>query len=835
MTFSGPESRQFRALARLFVTRLFDTDVVQVRGDIFSIMSHAAALGAAMSFVVCLMVIHVYVTGNPPPTARWTHEESLISTTMVVVSILALIVWDSLFPDRLDSTILGAFPLRMRTVLCAKIAAIGTALSVAIVAVNSFTGLVFPLFILPTANNPIALLRCLAAYWIVVVLASLFAFLVVLAIQGIAIHLLTHGAFLRWSGLIQGGAFFAALTMYFLKPHLATPEAFGSPANSIWYAVLPSYWFLGLFQVLTGSPDAIFVDLAMRAAVAVGIATLFSGFCLIPAFARQMRRTVEQSGIVPHRRTAIKGFVDWIAKLICPDQEERALLAFISRTLARDRRHRSLVAIYAGLGVAYVFSGVARLLYEPNSFVSSAVRSWEIAGIPLSILFFLIIGIRVSFSIPVEVRANWLFRMTDPFGSGVYLSAARKALLIFAVAPVVAISAVAYGVFWPAWTMLAHLGFITAVGVALVELALSGWDKVPFACTHLPGKGNLKVMFGVYFVLLWFLSQMVAAAEYEALKTPAGYAVLMLITLAGWWLAARRAEALRIELSGLRFEDKPEGELTSLGISTAPPHRPSFGAAPQDSLSWREPLTLDGWNQDVRYALRMWRRNPAFTIVAIFLLAVGIAANTAVFTVANGILFKRLPFKDSERILYLRSTPRTPLFSYADFLDLRSQIRSFNSLTAYEYVPVNLSDQSGSPERYRCMRMSGNGLSVMKQHPIVGRDFLPEDELPGAIPVAMLTYDLWANRYGKDPSVIGKSIKLSEVTTVIVGVTPLGVRFAGNNDLWIPLTRAEASEKRDNRHLMIFGMLTESATQASAAAERGNHHETPEQRLPFHE
>jgi hypothetical protein len=217
MTFSGPESRQFRALARLFATRLFDTDVVQARGDIFSIMSHAAALGAAISFVVCLMVIHVYVTGNPPATARWTHEESLISTTMVVVSILALIVWDSLFPDRLDSTILGPFPLRMRTILCAKIAAIGTALSIAIIAVNSFTGLVFPLFILPAGNDPITVLRCLAAYWIVIVLASLFAFLVVAGLQGIAVHLLPHASFLRWSGFIQGAAFFAALTLSRLR------------------------------------------------------------------------------------------------------------------------------------------------------------------------------------------------------------------------------------------------------------------------------------------------------------------------------------------------------------------------------------------------------------------------------------------------------------------------------------------------------------------------------------------------------------------------------------------------------------------------------------------
>ena len=176
-------------------------------------------------------------------------------------------------------------------------------------------------------------------------------------------------------------------------------------------------------------------------------------------------------------------------------------------------------------------------------------------------LLFLIVGIRVSFSIPAEVRANWLFRMTDPFGSGAYLSAARKALLLFAVAPVLAISAAIYSAVWPWWKALAHLGFIAAVGLLLVELALRKWNKVPFACTYLPGKANLKVMFGVYWALLWFLSQIVILIENAALRTPAGYAVLMAITVAAWRLVAYRASASqgRPRWSSLRREAGSRG------------------------------------------------------------------------------------------------------------------------------------------------------------------------------------------------------------------------------------------------------------------------------------
>jgi hypothetical protein len=294
------------------------------------------------------------------------------------------------------------------------------------------------------------------------------------------------------------------------------------------------------------------------------VVTVFAGACFLLSYARQMRRAVEQDGIVPRRVGTFRRLADRVARLVSPLSGEHAMLAFIGRTLARSRQHRSLIAIYAGLGLAYVFSGIAGVIYNPHSF-KAVERSRAATGIPLLLLCFLIVGIRVSFSIPTEVRANWLFRMTDPFGSGAYLNAARKALLLFAVVPVVAISAAIYGAMWPWWKAIAHLGFIAAIGLLLVEVALWEWNKVPFACTYLPGKANLKVMFGVYWGLLWFLSQFVILVEERALKTPAGYALLMAITLAAWLRVAYLASAARADFSGLRFEEEPEPVVTSLG------------------------------------------------------------------------------------------------------------------------------------------------------------------------------------------------------------------------------------------------------------------------------
>ena len=104
----GREKRQFRALARLFAYRFLDTDIIQARGDISSLFSQLAALLAAFSFVVCAGVVYAYVGHKPPATARWAHEEFLISTTMAVIGVFTLLLWDQLFPDRRDSLILGS-------------------------------------------------------------------------------------------------------------------------------------------------------------------------------------------------------------------------------------------------------------------------------------------------------------------------------------------------------------------------------------------------------------------------------------------------------------------------------------------------------------------------------------------------------------------------------------------------------------------------------------------------------------------------------------------------------------------------------------------------------
>jgi putative ABC transport system permease protein len=227
---------------------------------------------------------------------------------------------------------------------------------------------------------------------------------------------------------------------------------------------------------------------------------------------------------------------------------------------------------------------------------------------------------------------------------------------------------------------------------------------------------------------------------------------------------------------------------------------------------------------DASYALRLLARSPGFTAVALATLALGIGANLTVFTLANAFLFKNLPFDDSDRILYLSSAQpgrpdRAQRVSYPDFLDFGRQTATFDGLAAFMSRTVDVSDRNGFPERYRATVMTANSFALIGQSPVRGRDFLPEDCRPGAQPVAILGYGLWQNRYGLDTGIIGRSIRINDVSTQIIGVMPSGLNFPGTTDLWQPLIPAGSLERRDSRTLTLFGRLARGVTLPAARAE----------------
>jgi predicted permease len=230
------------------------------------------------------------------------------------------------------------------------------------------------------------------------------------------------------------------------------------------------------------------------------------------------------------------------------------------------------------------------------------------------------------------------------------------------------------------------------------------------------------------------------------------------------------------------------------------------------------------WLQDVRFALRMIRKNPWFCAAIVVTLALGMGANTTVFSLVNAVLFKPLPFPGGERLVIVSASQgpggrNTAPVSYADYKDFRDAAGSFERLEAFNQFPIIMGERGNPPERYRCGRISPGMFDMLQMKPVIGRGMRPEDGKPGAEPVILIGYGVWKDRYGMDPSVVGRAVRANEKPAVIIGVMPEGFKFPNNEDLWMPLIPAAADEKRDQREFRMIGMIKKGESIAAAHAD----------------
>jgi putative ABC transport system permease protein len=229
--------------------------------------------------------------------------------------------------------------------------------------------------------------------------------------------------------------------------------------------------------------------------------------------------------------------------------------------------------------------------------------------------------------------------------------------------------------------------------------------------------------------------------------------------------------------------------------------------------------------RDLQYGIRMLVRSPGFTAVAVITLALGIGANTMIFSVVNAVLLSPLPFPDSSRLVRLGESHAKykANFTYASFRDLGSETESLENIAAARFWSDNLTD-GGEPEQISVMLVSANFFPALGIPPQLGRTFLPEEDAPGRDNVVVISHGLWQRRYGGDPNLVGKTIKFGARDLTVIGVMPRGfqsnVLFAGQYELWAPLSAS--GSLRDNRrsHLLaVIARLKPRATVAQAEAE----------------
>ena len=207
--------------------------------------------------------------------------------------------------------------------------------------------------------------------------------------------------------------------------------------------------------------------------------------------------------------------------------------------------------------------------------------------------------------------------------------------------------------------------------------------------------------------------------------------------------------------------------------------------------------------QDIRFALRMLRKSPAFAAIAILTLALGIGANTALFSVVNGVLLNPLPYPHSGQLVAISERnagqPQAPI-SYLNFLDWQRDNRSFSSMAMYRHEDYNFTSGHGPAQRVNGFMISAQFLSTLGVHPALGRDFNPNDDRLGAAPIALLSDGFWHLEFGGSPSILDHVITLNGADYTVVGILPPDFLFYGaDRDVYIPLGQWNDPSFRDRR------------------------------------
>jgi len=193
--------------------------------------------------------------------------------------------------------------------------------------------------------------------------------------------------------------------------------------------------------------------------------------------------------------------------------------------------------------------------------------------------------------------------------------------------------------------------------------------------------------------------------------------------------------------------------------------------------------------QDLRYGFRMLARNPGFTAVTVLTLALRIGANTAIFSVVNAVFLRPLPYQDDGQLVVLTERTQQALsfpVAYPNFLDWRQQNQVFDQMAAVQWWNFNLTGVD-APEPITGRNVSFNFFRTLGVRPALGRDFLPEDDQPGATPVVMVTHGLWQRRFGADPGLIGRTLMLEGRSYTVVGILPPRFRFYEPAELFVPI------------------------------------------------
>lgn len=549
------EWAQFRLLLRHGSARLMDSEALAPGGD--SSRSAANVLGvlAALGLSLALYLMYKYEfyvpRAGPVPFegVTWPDKQYLIAAAMLASGFVLVMAWDALFPDRRDAMVLCPLPLRMRTLFAARVAALAWMLVAVVLASNFATFIAFPTYMMKAEAPGIGWFAYFFLHVRIIFAAAAFAFLALLALEGMLINLLPYRVFRRISAWVQLGLLFLLLFVYVLEPS-ATPEVMTDPGNALMVRLLPPFWFTGLYLEALGSTLPVVKELAALARAGTLAAALLALLMYALGYRRAVRKAVEESDAAPPARNGRRRQVAAAAlRRMGGAGIGGAAFRFVTLTLVRHPRNRLILAAYLSLALGYALGDAAQLVRDGGRALYSP--SAGMAALSLVVAFFILLGMRVLFAMPVDLKANWVFQVTEAGRFSDYHGAVRRVLLWIGAAPVCLVALPGHAFLWGWRNAVLHTMVLALVCLLLIEVMLRGFEKIPFTCSFLPGKSNLKTRLPVAALAFSGTTAVITTIEVYMLLMPALFAFvygLGLAALALLWVDRRRYERAQLRI-----------------------------------------------------------------------------------------------------------------------------------------------------------------------------------------------------------------------------------------------------------------------------------------------
>ncbi len=597
-------------LVRHFLASMFDSEMFSTRGQWLTVAVSAFALAIPAGLLLLDPPYFHRPVDSTPETLRavaLADQLAMLTFVFAITGVLALLAWQSFFPTRRDHVALAGLPVRPWEIFAARFVSVALLAGAVTAAMCVLPTVLAPHQFTAASGTAAPALMKAAARAASAGAGCLFVFFAIVAIQGILINALPARLFVRFSTYVQGAlvaaCVLAGLSSWFIV-NWRQEEIASLPHAGAW---APPVWFVGLHQVMLGDGDSFFAAMAARSLAAAAGSVAAAGLMYLLAYKRYRKLLLES----PEMTAPRMAWKPSLLPLLTREPRQQAILQFMAHVFTRSRVHRLVLMAYAGAALALMVNSVllagaaTKWAGGWRDVVRFVVLYW-----PVGFTLIVLAGVRHAFLMPVELRANWVFQITESQGRREWMAAVERFVAVCVIAPihVVTLPAAAMALGWAVAARMIALQAL--VSLSAFELLFYSWQQLPFTCSYVPGKRPLVRLLACWIVVLGLLVPLLSKIIATMSQMMELFVAFLGIFL-GVWLWARRWRREGWGESRLIYEDRNDA-VADLGIREMSYHGTRFDRS-EPAISVQAPQTAPASEAEgrsgrpVTVSLRLYR------------------------------------------------------------------------------------------------------------------------------------------------------------------------------------------------------------------------------------